>query len=132
MLKERRLNGMKFTVFLEALNGCDFIPLMHDGESQARIDSAPIHVDGAGTALAVVAAFFRAEKMKIFAKGIEQSYTRLKLQLMFCPIDSQRHGHGVRGLWCGWRGRNPALPDMSLAEQGRACDGQSSNAPFEK
>jgi len=66
------LHWVKFAILGEAFDGGYLIALMHDRESEARIDAPAIDVNGAGTALPVIAAFFRSEQAEIFAQRVQQ------------------------------------------------------------
>lgn len=58
---------MQGAAICEALNGPNGVPLVHHSERQARVDPLAVDVDGAGAALAVIAAFLGAGQVKIFA-----------------------------------------------------------------
>jgi hypothetical protein len=71
---------------------------MHHGEGEAGIDSASIHVDRAGPALAVIASLFGSKKTEIFAQGVEQSYARFDLELMELSVDFQLNWNRAGGI----------------------------------
>ena len=48
--------------------------LVHNRQGQAGIDAAAIHQNGAGAALALVAAFLGAGQPQIVPQGVEQGY----------------------------------------------------------
>jgi hypothetical protein len=52
---------------------------MHDGEGETRIDAPSIDVNGARTALPVVAAFFSSKKAEMFAQRVQQGDARFNL-----------------------------------------------------
>jgi hypothetical protein len=79
VLQEGGLNGVKFTILRETFDRGYLIALMHNREREAGIHAASIYVDGAGTALAVVAAFFCSKKAEIFAQCVQQSDARFNL-----------------------------------------------------
>jgi len=58
MLDERGLHGVEIAGVPEALDRGDGVALVHDREREAGVDAAAIHMNGAGSALAVVAALF--------------------------------------------------------------------------
>lgn len=76
MLKESFLYGMQVAVPGQTFDGRDLVPLMHDGEGQARINPAPIHVDRTRPALPMVATFLRSEHLQIFPQRIQEGHTR--------------------------------------------------------
>ena len=61
----------------EAFDGRDLVALVHRGEAEARVDAAAVDVDGAGAALAVVAAFLRAGEVQMLAQAVEQRGARI-------------------------------------------------------
>ncbi len=71
MLQESDLDGMQFAILSQALDGGDLVALVHDGKRQARIYAPSVYVQRACAALAVVATFLRAGKLKVFAQRIK-------------------------------------------------------------
>ena len=63
MLDESGLHRMEMVGLTDPFDGCDLVGLMHDSEGKARVDAAAIDVDGAVSALAVVATLLRAGKV---------------------------------------------------------------------
>jgi hypothetical protein len=72
-LKEGLLQGMQFGVDREAFYGIDMCALCLKDWNHATIDKFPVHADGARSAFALAAAFFRSGELKVFAKNIEQA-----------------------------------------------------------
>ena len=68
-----------------------------DGEHRAGLDRPAIDVDGAGAALAGVAADVGAGQVEILAQGLDEESSRLDVELVGRPIDDERdvlaHGH---------------------------------------
>ena len=60
VLEEGGLDGVKIIAVREAFDGGDFGSIDGDGEGEAGVDAAAVDEDGAGSALAVVAAFLAA------------------------------------------------------------------------
>src|SRR3954469_7277701 len=67
---EGRLHWMQVARLPQALDGRDLVALMHDAQGQAGIQPSPVHDDGAGAALAVVAALLAARELQMLAQGI--------------------------------------------------------------
>ena len=81
----------------QALDGRDVGAVRLDGEHRARLDRPPIDVDGAGAALAGVAADVGAGQVEVLAQGLDEEASRLDVELPGRPIDDERdvfaHGH---------------------------------------
>src|ERR1700682_4026228 len=56
----------------KALDRCDLFPVMHQGQAQARVHPAAVHVHGARAALSVVAALLCSGKGDRLTNAIEQ------------------------------------------------------------
>ena len=67
VLDERGLHGVQVAGLADAFNGGDLVVRVHDGEGEAGVDAAAIDVDGACSALAVVAALLGAGKVRFRA-----------------------------------------------------------------
>jgi hypothetical protein len=61
----------------QPFDGGNFFALMHDCKAQAGIHPSAIHMNRAGAALPVIAAFFRASKSDRFANAIKQRGPRI-------------------------------------------------------
>jgi hypothetical protein len=61
----------------DALKRRDLVALVHGGEAETGIHAPAIDVDGARTALAVIASLFGSGQMQIFSKAIEKSGARI-------------------------------------------------------
>jgi hypothetical protein len=92
MLDERGLHGVQAAGRAEALDGRDPIVLVHHGEAEACVDAAAIHDDGAGTALAVIAAFLRSGEMQVLAQRVEQRGPGIELQRARDAVHLEGHG----------------------------------------
>ena len=81
----------------EALDGRDLGAVGLDGEHRARLDRPAVDVDGAGAALAGVAADVGAGQVEVLAERLDEEPSRLDVELPGCPIDDERdvfaHGH---------------------------------------
>ena len=62
---------------------------MGNGEGETGIHPPAIDQDRAGAALPVVAAFFRAGEIELFAQQVEEGSTRIELQRVLPPINFQ-------------------------------------------
>jgi hypothetical protein len=71
VLDERCLHGMQVAGLAQAFNGGDLVALVHDGQREAGVDAAAVHVDGTGSALAVVTAFLGAGETDGLAQAVE-------------------------------------------------------------
>src|SRR5262249_42701737 len=74
----------------QAFNGRDLGAVLHDGKGQARDDAPAVDENGAGPALAVVAAFLGSGEIKIFAKCVEQSGPWPKGNAPLDAVDAKR------------------------------------------
>ncbi len=107
MLNERSLHGVEIVSVGKSFDGGDFVAFEHDRERKAGIRLPAIDKDSAGAALAVVAAFLRAGKLEMFAKGVKKSDTRFDGKATILTVDSQCDFSGGRslGLGLGWQKR---------------------------
>ena len=72
MVDERLLQRMQRAVVRQAFDRGDLRAIVHDGERQARIDAPAVDQHGAGAALALIAALFRAGQVEMLAQQVEQ------------------------------------------------------------
>src|SRR5215471_1979757 len=80
---------MERTIGSQSFDRCDRVTLMHDGKGQARIDSDPVNVDGAGAALTVVASLLGTRQVQTFAQRVQQRHSRFYFKLILAAIDLQ-------------------------------------------
>jgi hypothetical protein len=123
MLNEGGLHGVEMARLTNAFDGSDLVIGMHDSEGQAGVDATSVDMDGAGAALAVVAALLGAGQDEVLAEAIEEGSARVEAEFVGLPVDSKskgysslrgevrllsrdRHGHywGRRGCDYRWRG----------------------------
>ena len=71
MFKESRLHRMEFSIVRQAFDGGDLIALVHDCERHAGVDTSAVYMNGAGTALAMIATLLRAKELQMLAQRIE-------------------------------------------------------------
>src|SRR5690606_6386756 len=67
--------------------------LMHHRQREAGIDAAAIDQDGAGAALAVVAALLGAGKVEMIAKGVEKAGARIKIERAVLSVHGEGKSH---------------------------------------
>ena len=72
---------------------------MHTGERQAGIDAAAVDHDGAGAALAVVAALFGAGEVQVIAQRIQQRRAGVGVKTMVFAVNGQCRLH-EKGALC--------------------------------
>ena len=72
VFEEGGLDGVEGVALGEAFDGGDLGAVGGDGEGEAGVDAAAVEEDGAGSALAVVAALFAAGEFEVFAQGVEE------------------------------------------------------------
>ena len=80
---------MHFFRLTNAFDGRDLIALVQSGEGETRKLAPAVNVHRASTALAMVASFFRAGQMQMFAQTIEKSGARIDSQIVFLAIDTK-------------------------------------------
>ena len=72
-----------------ALDGRDLAAVGLDREHRARLHGAAVEMDGAGAALAGVAADVRAGQVEVLAQGLDEQPSRLDVELPGRPVDRQ-------------------------------------------
>src|SRR5271168_5225865 len=104
-LDESGLHRMEVIGMADAFDRNDLIVRMHDGEGEAGVNPAAVDVDGAGSALAVVAAFLGSGQIEVLPKTVEERGAGIDLEMMFLTVDAKRERNGVlrsgRGLLRG-------------------------------
>jgi hypothetical protein len=83
---------------------------MHHGEGEAGVHAAAVDMDGAGSALAMVAALLCAGEIEVLAEAVEEGGAGVDLEAMVFPVDAEGDGRctvcgGSRFLCRGSRGR---------------------------
>ena len=84
---------MQFLRRAQPLDGGDLGAVMHHGQSQAGVDALAVEQDGAGAALAVVAALLGARQLQVFAQGVEQGGARVEFQAVALAVDVEADFH---------------------------------------
>ncbi len=97
VLDEGGLHRVEIARLSQPFNGRNLIALVHGRKGEAGVDAAPVDVHGAGSALTVVAALFRAGQVEVFAQAVKQRDARLKLQGARRAVDLECDGAGPGG-----------------------------------
>jgi hypothetical protein len=93
----------------QSLDGNDLAAVLDGRQSQTAVGTAPIDVDGAGSALAVIAALLGSSQVQNLAQTIEQAQARIYAKLPLLAIDHHRNGQQsvflgrIRVLCAHWR-----------------------------
>ena len=95
VLDKRRLNGVQLVAFCKALDCRDAFAFALGGQRQTAKNAAAVDDHRARSALAVIAAFFRAGQPEPFTQGVEQRHPRIKLKALFRTVDGERDGNGI-------------------------------------
>ena len=94
MLDEGFLDRMEGFRCPKTLDRGDLGVLVHYRQGQAGIDAAAIHQNGAGAALAFVAALLGAGQPQTVPQGVKQGHARFDTQMVAFAVDGQRDRHG--------------------------------------
>jgi hypothetical protein len=132
MLQKRCLHRMQLPIPFESFDGGNLVSLVHDGKSQTGIYPPSVHMYRTGSALAVIATFFRAEELQVFAQRIKQRYPRLKTDAMLVAIYPEHQGHGFNCLWAGARWSTRPLLSFGFAQQRAASGRHTGESPAKK
>lgn len=128
VLDEGGLDGMEGVALSETFDGRDFGALGCDGEGKARVDAAAVDEDGAGSTLAVIAAFLAAGEIEVLAEGVQEGGAGVEgCQRVGFAVDFEGQANGVgSGRGCvlrvlsGCKGWNASSD--SCAEDSRCFD----------
>jgi hypothetical protein len=71
---------------------------VHDREGETRVDSATVDVDGARSALTVVATLLGAGQSKVLSEAVKESSARIESEGVGLPVDLESHGDGPFGM----------------------------------
>ncbi len=114
VLDEGGLHGVEVAGLADAFDGGDLVGggRVHEGEGHAGVDASAVDVDGAGSALAVVAALLGAGQVEVLAQAVEQGGARIHIEGVGLAVDSKGEGLGA-GLW--------SLLRVSAGSSGRSC-----------
>src|SRR4051794_15588221 len=99
MFDESLLQRMQRRSLRQTFDGGDLRAILHHGQRKARIYAPPVDENGAGAALAVVAALFAAGQIEVEPQRIEERSPGRDRQRPVCPVHAQRDAHLARG----WR-----------------------------
>jgi hypothetical protein len=82
----------------DPFDGDDLVVRVHDGEGEAGVDAATVNVDGARSALTVVAALLGAGHSKVLSKAVEEGGARIEPKGMGLAVDLESQGYGPFGM----------------------------------
>jgi hypothetical protein len=103
VLHKSVLHRMQIVRSADTFNRCDLGVLLHHGKRQAVIDPTAVHMDCAGTALAMVATFLGPGQMQGLAQRVQQGSSWIGLDRMRLAIHPKRTGDCARNLCrCGF------------------------------
>jgi hypothetical protein len=71
----------------QPLDRRDLGAVLHDRQGQTGEDACSVHQHGAGTALSVVAPFFRSRQIEVLAQGVEQARPGGDVELSRRPVE---------------------------------------------
>src|SRR6185503_8357296 len=94
---EGGLKRVQLVAVGEALDGRHVGAVERHREQQARVRPAPVHEDGAGAALAVVAALLRAGQAEPLAQQVEKGRARVELERVLLAVDAQADARDLGG-----------------------------------
>ena len=97
MLGERLLHRVQGLAVRQPLDGGDVEAVERHGEHKARVRPPPVHEDGAGPALAVVAALLGAREAHPLAQQVEQRRARIELERVLVTVDPECDGGELKG-----------------------------------
>src|SRR5262245_5388390 len=80
---------MQLTVFRQAFDGLDILPLASNGEGQTRAYDPPIDDYAASTTNADVATFFGTGEADVIAEGLEQQAVGFQFQVILFAVNEQ-------------------------------------------
>ena len=78
----------------QALDRHDLVAVVHAGEGEAGVDPSTVQKDGAGAALAMVAALLGAGETEMMAEGVEEGGSHVSVEHAELSVDVQRRLHG--------------------------------------
>src|SRR5258708_16260479 len=96
MGKEGALHGMQLRALGQSLDGRHLMAFAGDCKRQACQDTSPVNPDRARTTGPLVAPLFGADKIQVFAQGVEQARARIEQERRHLTIDMERDLHRLR------------------------------------
>ena len=97
ILPEAFLQGMKFAVLGQSLNGGDLCAIGLDGKHQARAHRIPVHQDCTGPADSVFTAYMGTPKVEVLAQEVGQESPGFDLLVVGLSIDGDFYGSVLLG-----------------------------------
>src|SRR3984957_2582563 len=92
VLDEGCLHRVQVARLAKPFNRGDLVALVHHGQRQAGIDAAAVHVDGAGSALAMVAALLGAGQADGLAQAVEERCAGINAKIELLAVDPEAYG----------------------------------------
>ena len=92
VVDERGLHRMQIVTVRQALDRRDRVAVVHHGERQAGVDPAAVDQHGAGAALSVVAALFRAGSARCSRKASSRVVRESNVRSWSLPLMAMRTG----------------------------------------
>lgn len=83
---------MERAVRRETLDRRDLAALLHHGQRETRVDPPAVDEDGAGAALAEVAAFLGAGQVQAIAQSVEEGRPHVDREAMLRAVHPERDG----------------------------------------
>jgi hypothetical protein len=97
MLHKSSLHKLQMAGLAQALNVGDLVSGAHDGERQAGVNTEAVHIYGASAAQAAVTFLFGSGKIEILAQAIQQSGSRIELDLVRFAVHTKCERDHVAG-----------------------------------
>jgi len=121
VIEEGFLDGAEAGLVAKAFDGSNFRALSGDGEGETRVDTAAVEEDGTGAALAVIASFFAAGEIEVFAEEIEEGGAGIDGEGVELLVDGDAERHRI------WRGSTRSFCECEVWQsrsQARRDDGR--------
>src|SRR6266540_4212126 len=125
LLPEAFLDGVELAVLGHPLDGLDLRPLALDGQERAGLHGLSVQVDGAGAALARVAAHVRAGESRELPDVVDEEEAGLDVMRVLGSVDGHRDGclHRMHLLKAGCRSvvTETMLPESVMVSRSLAA-----------
>lgn len=83
------LHGVQAVWSSQAFDSGDFVALVHQRQGQAGVNPPTVNDDGTSTALAMIAPFFGACEMKMFAEDIKKRCSVVDSETLPAAVDGK-------------------------------------------
>ena len=98
VFNEGGLHGVKVIGLTDSFDGGDLVVRVHDGEGETGVDAASINVDGARSALPVIAALLGTRRNKVLSEAVEEGGARIEPEGVRLAVDLKRRA-AVPSVW---------------------------------